>query len=259
MARVRRKPIKNQSRIATALQQAIPLDDGTVTTPAALAMIRALIPLGLQAVEAALVTEVEALAGPRYTRGDARPEVVRWGAQRGSNFLADQHLPISVPRVRDRAAPCEVPLATYLAMQKVLATSCTSCQAATSGSTYRMVTPCFSSSSKDVGVLRIVLIPGGERRLAVPGAGERRDEHHIEPRRDELKRQGTMVYARRLEAQTHWLRELTKELQESLHVVPAIGEPELPPATEDPTSTTCASLAISIATHDAGDASSAVG
>jgi hypothetical protein len=30
-------------------QQAIPLDDGTVTTPALLAVIQALIPLGLQA------------------------------------------------------------------------------------------------------------------------------------------------------------------------------------------------------------------
>ena len=103
MPRVRRKHTKNQSRIASALQQAIPLDDGTVTTPAALAMIRALIPLGLQAVEAALLTEVDALAGPRYARGDARPEIVRWGAQRGSIFLADQQLPITVPRVRDRA------------------------------------------------------------------------------------------------------------------------------------------------------------
>jgi len=93
------------------------LDDGTVTTPAALAIIRALIPLGLQAVEAALLTEVDALAGPRYARGDARPEVVRWGAQRGSIFLADQQLPITVPRVRDRAAQTEVPLATYLALQ----------------------------------------------------------------------------------------------------------------------------------------------
>lgn len=117
MTRVRRKATKNQSRIASEMQQAIPLDDGTVTTPAALAMIRALIPLGLQAVEAALLTEVEALAGPRYARGDARPEVVRWGAQRGSIFLADQQLPITVPRVRDRAAQCEVPLTTYLALQ----------------------------------------------------------------------------------------------------------------------------------------------
>ncbi len=83
-----------------------------MTTPAALEMIRALIPLGLQAVEAALLADVEALAGPRYARDDARPEVVRWGAQRGSIFLADQQLPITVPRVRDRRAQCEVPLPT---------------------------------------------------------------------------------------------------------------------------------------------------
>ena len=89
-----------------------------VTTPAALAMIRALISLGLHAVEAALLTEVDALAGPRATpRGDTRPEIVRWGAQRGLIFLADQQLPITVPRVRDCAAQCEVPLATYSAPQ----------------------------------------------------------------------------------------------------------------------------------------------
>jgi transposase-like protein len=38
---------------------------------------------------------------------------VRWGAQPGSIFLADQKLPIQVPRVRDRVAGTEVPLATY--------------------------------------------------------------------------------------------------------------------------------------------------
>ena len=117
MPRVRRKQTKNQSRALRDAQHAIPLDDGTVTTPAALAMIRALIPLGLRAVEEALLVEVTALAGPRYARDDARPEVVRWGAQRGSIFLADQQLPITVPRVRDRAAQCEVPLATYAALQ----------------------------------------------------------------------------------------------------------------------------------------------
>ena len=117
MAKVRRTPTKNPSRIAAARQQAVPLDEGRVTTSAVLEMIRALIPLGLQAVEAALLADVEALAGPRYARDDARPEVVRWGAQRGSIFLADQQLPITVPRVRDRRAPCEVPLPTYLALQ----------------------------------------------------------------------------------------------------------------------------------------------
>ena len=80
-------------------------------------MIQALIPLGLQAVQDRRVADVKALAGPRYARHDAQPDVVRWGAQRGSIFLADQTLPIAVPRVRDRAAQCEVPLATDLALQ----------------------------------------------------------------------------------------------------------------------------------------------
>ena len=117
MPRVRRKHTKNQRHAGPEAQQAIPLDDGTVTTPAALAIIHALIPLGMQAVAERLVAEVTALAGPRYARDDAQPEVVRWGAQRGSIFLADQQVPILVPRVRDRAAQCEVPLATYLALQ----------------------------------------------------------------------------------------------------------------------------------------------
>jgi transposase-like protein len=112
MRRVRQKHPKYQ-----AAQHAMALDDGTLTTPAALAMIQALIPLGLKAVEQALVAEVIALAGPRYQRGDAHPDVVRWGKQPGSIYLADQKLAITVPRVRDRAAAREVPLATYTALQ----------------------------------------------------------------------------------------------------------------------------------------------
>lgn len=115
MSTVRRKATQDQR--SSSAQQAIPLDDGTVTTPVTLAMIQALIPLGLKAVEEALVQEVTALAGPRYGRTDAHPEVVRWGAQRGSIYLADQKLAIQVPRVRDRRAQCEVPLATYATLQ----------------------------------------------------------------------------------------------------------------------------------------------
>ena len=114
MPRVRPKQTKSQSE---DVQQSIPLDDGTVTTPAALAMIRALIPLGLRAVEDALLAEVTTLAGPRYARDDDRPAFVCWGAQPGSIHLADQKLPITVPRVRDRDAQCEVTLATYAALQ----------------------------------------------------------------------------------------------------------------------------------------------
>jgi transposase-like protein len=99
------------------LQEALPLDDGTVTTPSALAMIQALIPLGLKAVEEALIAEVTALAGPRYARHDDHPDVVRWGKQSGSVYVADQKLPITVPRVRDGRTHREVPLTTYAALQ----------------------------------------------------------------------------------------------------------------------------------------------
>lgn len=118
MQRLRQKQTKNQRReTQRAIQQAIALDDGTLSTPASVAMIQALIPLGLKAVEDALMAEVQALAGPRYSRNDERPDVVRWGAQRGSIYLTDQKLPISVPRVRDRREVREVSLATYAALQ----------------------------------------------------------------------------------------------------------------------------------------------
>jgi transposase-like protein len=92
----------------------VAVEDATAVT---VAMIQALIPLGLRAVEEALQAEVAALAGPRYAREATPSAVVRWGAQRGSVYLADQKLPIEVPRVRDRAAGTELPLATYAALQ----------------------------------------------------------------------------------------------------------------------------------------------
>ena len=116
MARVRQKLTKNQpavARAATPQQLPIPLDDGTVM----LAMIQALIPLGLRAVEDALQAEVTALAGARYVHGDGVSGVVRWGQQAGSIYLADQKVPVTVPRVRDQGHHCEVPLATYQQLQ----------------------------------------------------------------------------------------------------------------------------------------------
>jgi transposase-like protein len=114
MPRVSKKATKSQtSRVAARPQLTIPLDDGT----AMLAMIQALIPLGLKAVEDALRQEVLALAGVRYAHDDATPQMARWGSQPGSIYVADQKLPIQVPRVRDRAAGHEVPLTTYQAFQ----------------------------------------------------------------------------------------------------------------------------------------------
>lgn len=68
---------------------------------AALSVIQALIPLGLQAVDAALQAMGTALAGARYAHADAHPGVARWGPQSGSIYLADQTRSITVPRVRD--------------------------------------------------------------------------------------------------------------------------------------------------------------
>ena len=107
MRTVRPRAPKSQS--APSTQLSIPIDDGT----AMLALIQELIPLGLKAVAEALAQEVTALAGARYAHNDAHPDVVRWGKQPGSIYLADQKLPIQVPRVRDRAAGHEIPLATY--------------------------------------------------------------------------------------------------------------------------------------------------
>ena len=113
MRRLRNTPASRQSPVAPPPQLTVPLDDGTL----ALAMIQALIPLGLRAVENALQQEVTALAGARHARGDGHAGIARWGSQAGSVFIADQKLPIQVPRVRDTHAQREVPLATYAALQ----------------------------------------------------------------------------------------------------------------------------------------------
>ena len=82
------------------------------------ALIQALIPLGLAAVEDLLQQEVRQLAGTRYARKTADISCRRWGQQPGSVYLADQQLPLQVPRVRDVAQDQEVALASYQALQQ---------------------------------------------------------------------------------------------------------------------------------------------
>jgi hypothetical protein len=82
-----------------------------------LALIQALIPLGLRAVEEAPQQEVVALAGARSARDGGAPGLARWGTQRGSVYLADQNVPVCVPRVRDLQAGVEVQLTTYAQWQ----------------------------------------------------------------------------------------------------------------------------------------------
>ena len=74
MPRVRSKPWPDQPPMV-----APPAPERAGVT---VAMIQALIPLGLRAVEEALLAEVDVLAGPLCARGDDRPHVVRWGRSR---------------------------------------------------------------------------------------------------------------------------------------------------------------------------------
>ena len=82
------------------------------------ALIQALIPLGLAAVEDLLQQEVRQLAGTRYARKTADISCRRWGQHPGSVYLADQQLPLQVPRVRDVAQDQEVALASYQVLQQ---------------------------------------------------------------------------------------------------------------------------------------------
>jgi putative transposase len=82
-----------------------------------MALIQALIPVALEKVEEELQADVARLAGERYAREGRLPGHVRWTPQRGSIYLADQKIPIEVPRVRDRLRHQEVPLPTYERLQ----------------------------------------------------------------------------------------------------------------------------------------------
>lgn len=84
---------------------------------ARVALIQALIPLGLAAVSEVLEEDVRGLAGERYSRTGGLPGLARWGSQRGSVYLADQKIPITYTRVRDLPRNREVPLATYQRLQ----------------------------------------------------------------------------------------------------------------------------------------------
>jgi transposase-like protein len=85
---------------------------------ARVALIQALIPVALDRVHEELQADVLRLAGERYERHGRQPGHVRWTAQRGSIYLADQKIPIQVPRVRDRLRNLEVPLPLYERLQE---------------------------------------------------------------------------------------------------------------------------------------------
>ena len=109
--------IREQGKVKEVGRRALATVPGTDQLESNVALIQALIPLGLQAVAEVLEEEVIALAGERYRRVGGQPGVVRWSHQRGSVYLADQKLPITYPRLRNLSQNTEVPLATYHQLQ----------------------------------------------------------------------------------------------------------------------------------------------
>src|SRR3989338_8903310 len=79
------------------------------------AMIQALIPMGLEEVGKRPRNEVLRLAGEEGRHGKTN---VRWGSQPGSIYLSDQKVPIDVPRVRNKTYNIEIPLEYYRKFQE---------------------------------------------------------------------------------------------------------------------------------------------
>ena len=101
---------RSKKEVTAALKRAEEID-------AKVELIQALIPMGLDAVKDLLQEEVRSLAGGRYSRERPEPGLVRWGRQQSSVYLADQKLPVMAPRLRDRRAHREVPLASLERLQ----------------------------------------------------------------------------------------------------------------------------------------------
>lgn len=105
--------VSKQGKIRPVRRRALDAIPAVDDQASLVALIQAVIPLGLHAVGDVLDAEVTKLAGERYCRTGGQPGLVRWGQQPGSVYLLDQKLPIVYPRVRDRARKREVPLTTY--------------------------------------------------------------------------------------------------------------------------------------------------
>jgi len=105
--------VSKQGKIRPVRRRALDAIPAVDDQASLIALIQAVIPLGLHAVGAVLEAEVTKLAGDRYSRTGGQPGLVRWGQQQGSVYLLDQKLPIAYPRVRDLARKQEVPLTTY--------------------------------------------------------------------------------------------------------------------------------------------------
>ncbi|MBI3766933.1 MAG: transposase [Deltaproteobacteria bacterium] len=151
MRKVRRIRRAGQAtELIAADVHAWPVDAATIDTKVTL--IQALIPLGLLHVAESLQQELELLTGPRYARHGGQPGLVRHGRQAGSVYLADQKVPIHVPRVRDRERNQEVPLATYQRLQTPRGTDAGVLRRILAGLSCRDYAPCAEAVPEAFGL-----------------------------------------------------------------------------------------------------------
>ncbi len=93
-------------------------DEGIENIDTRVALIQALIPIGLQYVNELLQQEVEQLVGARYSRRKEKErDNYRWGQQRGSVYLGEQKVQVDVPRVRNLQTGNKVKLTSYKKLQ----------------------------------------------------------------------------------------------------------------------------------------------
>ena len=93
-------------------------DEGIENIDTRVALIQALIPIGLQYVNELLQQEVEQLVGARYSRRKEKErDNYRWGQQRGSVYLGEQKVQVDVPRVRNLKTGNKVKLTSYKKLQ----------------------------------------------------------------------------------------------------------------------------------------------
>src|SRR4030065_328176 len=120
MRRILQVSKKGKTKMAKRIEVSSLEEYGALNLDVKAALIGELIPLGLMHVNEMLQEEVRELAGGKYKR-EGLPGHDRWGAQRGSVYIGEQRIPLSIPRVRDTAKGKEVSLKGHL-----LAFSCIS-------------------------------------------------------------------------------------------------------------------------------------
>lgn len=109
----KRKPLKH-ARKKDVLEDKFENINGPIDTQHLL--ISTLLPPAVKMFIQTLEQEVEQLCGPMYKH--TASENSRWGAQKGSIILANQHIAIERPRVRNTVTGKEVNLSTYEEFQK---------------------------------------------------------------------------------------------------------------------------------------------